>query len=237
MSTLNSDATAGKVSRFDNGYLQFGLIYTDLVIRMTNIFALAQEVWRRLMLSTLVFLCIYTHHEIHILIADSIVVICTFKSKSLITWSSDMELSARHSSLTFHSFCRNLKTELYSGAYGKHSYPLRNRFSLMFGLYVKWLGLFPQRSWTQASKWMINLGIASQNVLFDNVLKVQLDKFWCSHSRHKELWNDLPNWDLKSIWGILSYLYGFMFKLDAPESVCPCHFYSPNSPKPPAMMA
>jgi len=44
MSTLNSDATAGKVSRFDNGYLQFGLIYTDLVIRMTNIFALAQEV-------------------------------------------------------------------------------------------------------------------------------------------------------------------------------------------------
>ena len=29
--------TASKVSRFDNGYLRFGPIYTDLVIRVTGI--------------------------------------------------------------------------------------------------------------------------------------------------------------------------------------------------------
>jgi len=36
MSTLYNDVTAGKVSRYDNGYLRFGLIYTDLVIRVTG---------------------------------------------------------------------------------------------------------------------------------------------------------------------------------------------------------
>ena len=33
MSTLYNGVTVGKVSRFDNGYLRFGPIYADLIIR------------------------------------------------------------------------------------------------------------------------------------------------------------------------------------------------------------